>query len=363
MKKIIQPEFLIDKEKVLSNIKMMKNKTDKSRIVFRPHFKTHQSREIGRWFRELEVDRITVSSLRMAEYFADDEWKDITVAFPVNVLEIERINRLAEKITLNLLVESEETIDILSKKLANPVQAFIKIDVGGNRTGINSKNIEKIQSVYEKISRAKKINPAGLLTHAGNTYHAKSKKEIREIFYKSVEELNSIRAVIDSSCKISIGDTPACSLITKFENIDEIRPGNFVFYDYMQYKLGSSKLNQIAAIMILPVVAKHDERNEVVVYGGAVHLSKESIWENGKNIFGKVVRLTKSGWDDKVNYGYVKSVSQEHGIIKFPHDEFKKVKIGSLLGVIPIHSCLTANLMRKYITSAGEQIFSMNASE
>lgn len=362
MQKIIQPEFVIDKKKVLSNIKMMKSKADKSGVVFRPHFKTHQSIEIGRWFRNFGVDKITVSSIRMAEYFADDNWKDITVAFPVNVLEIDRINKLSEKITLNLLVESLETIKILTAKLTNPVNVFIKIDVGANRTGIKAKDINKILSVYDSIIRTRNLIPAGLLTHAGNTYHAKGKNEIKDIYYKSVEELNIVRNKIDSTLKISVGDTPACSLISTFDNVDEIRPGNFVFYDYMQYKLSSCSLNQIAAIMVLPVVAKHEERNEVVVYGGAVHLSKDSIQEKGNNIFGRVVRLTKTGWTDELT-GYVKSVSQEHGIIKLSSDELNRIKVGSLLGVIPIHSCLAANLMRKYLTTTGEEIYSMNFSK
>ena len=64
-------------------------------VRLRPHFKTHQSRQIAGWFREAGINCITVSSLKMAEYFAADGWDDITVAFPVNVLEHERINRLA----------------------------------------------------------------------------------------------------------------------------------------------------------------------------------------------------------------------------------------------------------------------------
>jgi D-serine deaminase-like pyridoxal phosphate-dependent protein len=67
----------------------------KHSLAFRPHFKTHQSLELGNWFKDYGVTQITVSSLEMAEYFAT-QWNDITVAFPVNVLEINRINSLAK---------------------------------------------------------------------------------------------------------------------------------------------------------------------------------------------------------------------------------------------------------------------------
>ena len=101
---LTEPTLLLDKQKCIRNIQRMVEKAKKNNVVFRPHFKTHQSHEVGRWFRNEGVTRITVSSLTMAEYFAQDGWKDITVAIPVNVHEKERINRLASTITLNLLV-------------------------------------------------------------------------------------------------------------------------------------------------------------------------------------------------------------------------------------------------------------------
>ena len=73
----------------------MAGKAHANRLVFRPHFKTHQSHLIGQWFREEGVTKITASSLSMAAYFAEDGWDDITVAFPVNIREMDTINELA----------------------------------------------------------------------------------------------------------------------------------------------------------------------------------------------------------------------------------------------------------------------------
>ncbi|MHA1225086.1 MAG: alanine racemase, partial [Candidatus Heimdallarchaeaceae archaeon] len=90
----------INKKIALRNIERMIQKADRNRVRFRPHFKTHQSIEVGRWFRKFDVKGITVSSVKMAECFATDGWKDITIAFPVNILEIEKINKLSKKIDL-----------------------------------------------------------------------------------------------------------------------------------------------------------------------------------------------------------------------------------------------------------------------
>jgi D-serine deaminase-like pyridoxal phosphate-dependent protein len=74
---ITKPTLLIDKKKCKRNIEMMFLKAKINNVVFRPHFKTHQSLDIGQWFKELGVDKITVSSLEMAQYFSS-EWKDIS---------------------------------------------------------------------------------------------------------------------------------------------------------------------------------------------------------------------------------------------------------------------------------------------
>ena len=114
--KITKPTLLLDEYKCKKNIQNMFSRAQLHQVDLRPHFKTHQSLEIGQWFKEVGVNKITVSSLEMAIYFAE-EWNDITVAFPVNILEIDTINALAEKIKLNLLIESKETILFLNKHL------------------------------------------------------------------------------------------------------------------------------------------------------------------------------------------------------------------------------------------------------
>ena len=132
-----KPTLIIDTLKVKRNIEKMLRKTVESKVVFRPHFKTHQSAEIGRLFREKGIIKITVSSVSMAEYFANHGWNDITIAFPVNLLEINEINRLVSDISLNLLVESSFSARFLNEHLTNCVGIFIKIDTGYHRTGID----------------------------------------------------------------------------------------------------------------------------------------------------------------------------------------------------------------------------------
>ena len=89
-------------------------------VTFRPHFKTHQSAEIGEWFRAAGVTAITVSSVDMALYFARHGWNDITIAFPANLRQQRDLAELARQIHLGLLVESVETVQHLASMLDAP---------------------------------------------------------------------------------------------------------------------------------------------------------------------------------------------------------------------------------------------------
>ncbi|HET6557345.1 MAG TPA: amidophosphoribosyltransferase, partial [Prolixibacteraceae bacterium] len=73
---ITKPTLLLSKDIALQNIEAMASKAAKLHMNFRPHFKTHQSAEIGKWFRDAGVKGIAVSSLTMANYFADAGWDD-----------------------------------------------------------------------------------------------------------------------------------------------------------------------------------------------------------------------------------------------------------------------------------------------
>jgi len=361
---IIVPTFLLDEEKCRRNIRMMASKARENGVIFRPHFKTHVSRDIGEWFREEGVDRITVSSFRMARYFAEEGWNDILVAFPVNIPEIDTINSLSGKVKLSILAESSYTVEFLGRKLENPVDVYIKIDLGYNRTGISYDDTGTINSVLSAISKSGKMRFTGFLSHSGQSYNARSVEEIMEIHNKSIEKILEIKAVFIGQYPdliISLGDTPTCSIAEDFTMIDEIRPGNFVFFDLMQVIIGSCSPDMVAVAMACPVVAVHPERNELVIYGGAVHFSKESITDaTGRRIYGMVLEDYGPGWGDIVEDAILSKLSQEHGIVEAPAEYIKRFKPGDIIKIMPVHSCLTAHAMREYQTLQGRTVTMMS---
>jgi D-serine deaminase-like pyridoxal phosphate-dependent protein len=358
---LTRPTLLLDKGRVTGNIKRMKQKADQAGLRFRPHFKTHQSAEVGEWFRLLGVTSITVSSLDMAVYFANHGWKDIAVAFTVNLLEGKTMKSLARKIQLNLLLDSVELAQSLSSLLSAKARAWIDVDVGYHRTGIPWDDFPKIISVARAICSESKLTFAGLLTHSGHTYHAKSTDEIQRLHKDSLLKLRAVKRHLKEEgihpCEISVGDTPSCSAADFFTGADEIRPGNFVFYDLTMSTLGVCRDEDIALAVACPVVGKYEAWNQVVIYGGAVHLSKEFLLdEKGRKVYGYPAFPGNARWGSAERRAPIISLSQEHGLIEMNDSFLRQTKVGDLLVILPVHSCLTADLYRSYLSLDGKKI-------
>lgn len=347
--KIVAPVLLVKKQVCLQNIRRMHAKTIQRNIILRPHFKTHQSEEVGRWFMDHNIHKITVSSLEMAWFFIKKGWKDITIALPLNPNWTNEINSIPEDVTINLLAESLESIRSFSGHLKKDCTLFLKIDVGYHRCGIHPENTREIEKILEFIGQSKHLTFKGFLSHAGQSYHAQNKDEIKRIYKSSLEKLLHLKnhfSRFSDDLILSYGDTPTCSIVDNFSGLNEIRAGNFIYYDLMQLKLGSCSRENIAVCLAAPVLSLHPERNEILLHAGAVHLSKEQLKINGKSIFGLIVKCNEHGWQFIDENAYLVSLSQEHGIVHASNEFIRSLSPGDTLGIIPVHSCLTANLMK-----------------
>lgn len=355
---ITRPTLLVDREKCIQNILWMKGKAEKSGCRFRPHFKTHQSSSVGSWFASCGIQSITVSSVGMAEYFAARGWDDITIAFPLNLRELDTVRDMASKISLHVLVSSYDTMLSLSASLHTPLGFFIELDNGYCRSGIDMKNAGAISRLLAIAEQNPHLLFRGFLSHFGNTYDAVTTEQVRAIFNAGRANMLDLKEKFLHDFPgiiISAGDTPGCSLVDDFSGLDEIRPGNFVYYDLVQYRLGSCRSDQIAAVVACPVVEVQEERSQLIIYGGAVHFSKDYVLIDGRKVFGCGVQLQENTWGEPELSIQLVKVSQEHGIVEYPSGMKGRFKPGNLVYLVPAHSCLAANLLNAQ-TTGGERL-------
>lgn len=352
---ITKPTLLIDETICKRNIRSMADKAKANNISFEPHFKTHQSRAVGKWFKDIGVKHITVSSLGMADYFSEDGWEEIKVAFPCNIKQIDLINDLASRIKLNVLVDNEDIIEMLSQQLNHDLGVYIELDSGKGRTGVHAGDLSRINLLANKIKDADKLTFKGFYLHAGHSYGARGAKDIQEIYEEALSYLIPIKKAYPKQL-VCYGDTPTCSVIEQFDQIDAISPGNFVFYDIMQEQIGSCAVSDIGVAVAAPLVSINDKINQVCIYGGGVHFARDVIEIEEHNSFGHVVKLSNEGWSKPIKGAYLKSISQEHGLIHMPDDELKNWKVGDVIGILPVHSCMTADCLGAYYNFNGEEL-------
>jgi D-serine deaminase-like pyridoxal phosphate-dependent protein len=356
---ITVPTLVVDAAKVRQNAVRILDRAARNKTVLRPHFKTHQARQVGRIFRELGIHCGTVSSLTMAEYFAADGWDDLTVAFPVNLREMDTINALAGRIQLGLLADNADSIKALAAGLRQPVKLWIKIDTGSHRCGLDPQQTNKVADLLALAAKSPLIHTAGLLTHDSRTYAARGAEAISKLYQEGARAMLDLREALArkgfGGLKISIGDTPSASLVEDWLGVDEARPGNFAYYDLQQVGTGACQPQSVAAAVACPVVGIYPERSEAVVYGGAVHLSKQAqpgmagFLPGGppELNFGTVFRMEGERWDGFLPGAWVRGLTQEHGMVHLQAGDLSRLKPGDLLFICPVHSCLAAHALRE----------------
>lgn len=361
MEQIKHPTLLINETTCRANLRRMAAKAQANGAALRPHFKTHQSVEIGKWVMEAGIEGITVSSVRMAQAFAEAGWPSITIAFPANLREIESINTLAAATELRLLINNPYTATQLSSQLQHPLKFYIEINSGQNRSGLAPDAYKTIDSILEAAAQSPLLTFHGFYAHPGHTYATRTLEGVTQIYQQVEGMLLNLKERYTSGypeLQLAVGDTPGCSRVENLQAFDELSPGNFVFYDMQQLHKGACSWQEIALAVACPVVDVYPDRKEAIIYGGAVHFSKDVYpQEDGSPSFGQMVWLEEKGWSQPLAGAYLKSLSQEHGVLAAPEEVISRLEPGQLIGFLPPHSCLTADLLRSYYSLEKGEMF------
>ena len=356
---IQRPTLLLSEAICRANIGRMAAKAARSRTRLRPHAKTHQSTAIAAWCRDAGVTALTTSSVAMARYFADHGWRDLTIAFPVNWRELGAIAELAARVRLGLLVSNEGSARFLAENLRQSADIWLEVETGDARSGIPWDETERLDAMRRSVEEAPQLRLRGLLSHGGHSYVAADAAGAAAVWAESLARLRSVRQALQArGCgplELSPGDTPGCAAAADFAGIDEIRPGAFVFHDLMMRQIGVCREEDMALGVACPLVDLQSARRQWLLYGGAVHLSRDALRENGAWHYGELAPFdAKRGWGESFPGVRVAHLSQEHGIVQTNATQFDRARLGDVLVVRPVHACLTAHHLRGYRTLTGD---------
>ncbi|MEL0011179.1 MAG: alanine racemase [Bacteroidota bacterium] len=337
-----KPTLFINKEKTLHNVERMYGKLLGQNTNLQPHAKTHQSRHVANWLRDYSIDSLTVSSMEMLSYFAKDQWNKLLLALPIHPGILAQVKDWNSTIDLTVISSSIEHICMLDNVLDKPIKVLIDCDPEYGRTGILIHDHEAISTVIKKMNTLSNIQFSGFYLHAGHSYYCNSKQEILNFYSQLSNYIGTLKGTFNYP--VYFGDTPTCSVANNFDLLDVATPGNFIFYDLMQTHIGSCTRDDISIEMVCPVIDwKHNgEQAQLIIHGGAVHFSKDSMTIQGQTIFGQLSRYPSL---------FVHKLSQEHGLIYGPSSLIEQVSRERVVHIQPVHSCLSAQSMGFYIDS------------
>ncbi|HEY2806621.1 MAG TPA: alanine racemase [Gemmatimonadales bacterium] len=358
------PALLLDSDILVRNIARMSERIRGLGARLRPHIKTHKCIEIGRLQVEHGARGITASTLVEARDFADHGFDDITWAFPLVPGRMDEIVALARRITFRLMVESPEAADALeqaARAAGIRIHTWLEVDCGYHRSGVDPNDPASIE-LARRLGNSKHLVFDGLLTHAGHSYHARDAAERRRVAAEergnTVAFAAQLREKRIDTPMVSVGSTPSMVAAESLEGVDEARPGNYAFFDYMQVATGVCQPGDVAVSVLTSVVSHQEALPHCIVDAGALAMSKDAgpAHADMRRGLGPVMTsLTGSAIDPRVDLTHV---SQEHGFIGGPRhaDVTGRFKVGDKLRIMPNHSCLTAAMFDEYWVTQGDLV-------
>lgn len=345
------PALVVDLDKLEANIAAMAARTRHLGVSLRPHIKTHKCLEIARLQQAAGCQGLTVSTLYEARVFVDHGFDDLTWAFPVILNRLSEARDLAERSTLRLLVDSIEAIDALETQ-GFPFHVWLKVDCGYHRAGVDPAS-PLARELVQRLTASNILQFDGLLTHSGHAYKANSVAHLRSV----AEEERRVMSDFASRCRemdiavpaVSVGSTPAMSVVDDLHGIDEARPGNYVFYDRMQVDLGACEIPQCAVTVLASVVSSQPGADHCVIDAGALALSKDAVVQGpAAGRMGGIFHDYEAGALRPDSH--LATLSQEHGIV------IPNFAVGQKVRILPNHSCLTVACFDECAVARGDQV-------
>jgi D-serine deaminase-like pyridoxal phosphate-dependent protein len=345
------PALILDRAILSRNLKRMGDRLRSAGVMLRPHLKTAKSVQVGRMAVEGHDGRITVSTLAEARYFAKGGFKDILYGVGVVPSKLAAVTELRRQgVNLRVVTDNLSVAQAIANAANNgdTLSVFIEIDSGAGRAGLPYPALPGLLDIARALHKAPGVDLAGVMTHAGHSYHESTSEGIAKIAEQERQAIvgaaEKLRAAGIPCPIVSAGSTPTATHSKNFAGITEMRPGVYCFNDLDQAFIGSCGTSDLALSVLASVIGHYPHRNQVLIDAGALALSKD---------------ISAQEFQPKVGYGTIAdppardmaviACSQEHGFVASEDPiPYGNLPVGSRVRVLPNHACITAAAYDRY---------------
>ncbi len=365
------PCLIVDRGRLERNLASMQEKATANSVALRPHVKTHKSVALARKQLDQGAVGITVAKVGEAERFVAAGFDDVRIAYPViGTDKWERVRDLQNRARISFCVDTFEGAQAASGFFDGSgakAEILLEVNSGHNRCGVSPADPRSVD-LARRVAELPGLHLAGILTHAGQSYHGPAENESAEDSLRRVScherdtMLQFAARLADAGIaergafEISIGSTPS---MRYFENIDldgfritEIRPGNYVFHDAIQVGLGVADLEQCALTALTTVVSRHrtDGRDRLFVDAGKKVLTSDT----GARTSGFGVLLYNPRTMEPLPHASITGLSEEHGWIEVGGGS--TLSVGDRVRIVPNHACVAVNTQDLLYVVDGDEV-------
>lgn len=345
------PSVLVERSRLHANIDRMQAAADRRGIRLRPHAKTHKSPAVAGWQIARGAAGICCAKLGEAEVFAEAGVSDIRLPYPLHPVNASRVVSLLDQTRLSFIVDHPDVARGWSQAMTaagREVDVLVKIDVGFHRCGIDPA-LPGALDMIRLVASLPGLRLRGLLSHAGQAYHATSADDLKAIAEEEAAILTRLAAAAREAGiaieELSAGATPPARFSLEQDGLSELRPGNYVYFDRTQVGLGAATLDD-CALTVLARVVSAPSRDRVILDCGSKTLTNDLA--RGFSPLpghGTVFRgaLLPPGRQPEAHLT-IERLSEEHATVRVAEGA-APLAPGDLVRVLPNHSCVVSNLV------------------
>lgn len=322
------PSLVVLPQIVRENIKLALNIIGEN--VLRPHVKTFKTKEVAQLLIDVGVSQFKSATIAEAEMLAMVNAKDILLAYQPVGKNIDRLKKLIETYpdsSFSCLVDNEATVLALGQIFKeNPLNIYIDLNVGMNRTGVLPENSEILLDLIKSTTG---VMLKGIHAYEGHIHAIDfdKRKELADtVFFVSDAIRCKVETILQKKLELVIGGTPTFPIFAN-KNRVTCSPGTFVFWDsgYSKY---TDLPFKVATCLLTRVISIIDNQFLCLDLGHKAVASENSLDKRLTFLSEESIELI--------------SHSEEHLVIKV-HDT-SNYKIGQVLYAIPYHICPTVAL-------------------
>ncbi len=346
------PCIVLDMARVRRNGQTMQREADRAHCRLRPHIKTHKIPQLAQLQLSLGACGITCSKLGEAEIMSSEGIGDIFIAYPLvgrsKLTRAMGLNRRVPRLIFG--VDSLATARMLQEAACadgQMVEVRMELDTGAGRTGVPA---EQGMALARAIRQMPNLKMTGIYTFKGLTFEGNPTLDIQLAAHEEGILLQQMAGQLRSDgfppLEISGGSTPTGVAVARTGAVTEIRPGTYLFNDYMQVREGHCTTDDIA-VRIYATVVSTPRPGFAVIDGGSKTFPMDTPLDSLPCFFPGYAVV-----EGHPNL-QLRRMNEEHGILTSRTGD-TGLRVGDTVRLIPIHVCTAVNLQNHvYLSENG----------